>query len=206
MHSSFNLEKLTERGKYMDEITKKPGDFIVAKVKKGLENVGLGYFDTGESSGYEDYYLYFNDPDFETRKCALAEFTVMLGNWHSHCSFAFTPMHERKDIGNYVPDEPSYELNDYIEAFVAHHEQIEQDFPVMSEYIIRFLIEIEIERNLPYEEWFPEVDGQLFKRLRADVLYPKQAIVTNVTAIKYFLKEAGIPPFFKSDIWVEDMA
>ena len=179
----------------------KPGKSIVEKVTEGLKNVGLGYFDTGESSEYDDYYADFNDPDVETRKCALAKFTVMLGNWRSQCSFAFTPQHERKFIGHYNPDEPSYELNNYIEAFVAHHEQIEQEFPVMHEYIIRFLIDIEVEHNLLYEQWFPEVDAQLFKRLREDILIPKQTVATNKTEIKFFLKEAGIPPFFISDFF-----
>lgn len=172
---------------------------IVEKVTKGLENVGLGYFDTGESCEYDEYYLYFNDPDIETRKCALAVFTVMLGNWQSDCSFAFIPQHERKYIGGYSPNEPSHELNNYVKAFVRHHEQIEQDFPVMYEYIIRFLIQIEEKHKYSYEVWFPEVDAELFKKLREDILIPNWTVVDNPTDIKYFLKEAGIPPFFKGD-------
>ncbi len=172
---------------------------IVEKVTVGLENVGLGYFHTGEGSEYDDYYLYFNDPDFETRKCALAEFTVMLGNWHEKCSFAFNPQHERKFIGGYSPNEPSHELNNYVEAFVGHHEQIEKNFPVMYEYIIRFLIQIEDNLKYSYEVWFPEVDAELFKRLRESILMPKRRVVDNPTDIKYFLKEAEIPPFFKGD-------
>lgn len=170
---------------------------IVKKVKEGLKNVGLGYFDTGESCEYDAYYRYFGVSDFETRQHALAAFTVMLGNWHSSCSFAFTPKHERED----TPDIQSYELNDYIEAFVHHHEQIEQDFPYMHEYIVTFLIRIEIDKGIPYEEWFPEVDPLIVKQLKEEVLIPKRALLEKKSQIKLFLKEADIQPFFKSDIF-----
>jgi len=163
--------------------------------------VGLGYFDTGESCEYDEYYLYFNDGDFETRRCALAAFAVMLGNWQSYCSFAFTPQHERKFTSRYSPDEPNHELNNYIEALVSNHEQIVKEFPVMCEYIIDFLIRIEANRKLTYEEWFPEVDPHLFKRLREDILTPEKLNSKKRTPIKYFLKEAGIPPFFTNDFF-----
>jgi len=126
---------------------------------------------------------------------------MMLGNWHSFSSFAFTPQHERKFTRNYSPDEPSHELNNYIETFVSHHEQIEKEFPVMHEYIIGFLIRIEANKKLTYEEWYPEADPHLFKQLREDILIPEKLGLKKPTPIKYFLKEAGIPPFMLTDFF-----
>jgi len=172
---------------------------IVEKVRLGLDNVGLGYFDTAESSEYDEYYRYFNDPDFETRKCALAEFTVMLGNWHACSATAFTPQQNRKFGHLNGPNYQWNELNPYIEAFVSHQKIIEQDFPVMNDTIIWFLIHIEIENKLRYERVFPEVDEVLFKRLREEILLPFQEQGKGLPEGKYFLKEAGIPPFFEGD-------
>lgn len=169
---------------------------IVEKVSNGLKYVSIGGFHTCEASEYDDYYLYFNDPDFDTRKSALAEFTVMLGNWHSKCSFPFTPQHDRKYDGYFAPNEPSHELNNYVEAFVLHHEQIKQDFPIMFKYIVRFLLQIEEEYQIPYELKFPEVEGELFITLRKEVLIPNQNSFNKDKDFNMFLKEAGIPEIY----------
>ena len=177
---------------------KPSGKSVVEKVMKGLKGrLDIGDFFMARSSEYDDYYLYFNDEDYDTRRCALAEFTVMLGNWSTRSSFAFTPQRERKFTGQFYPERPWHELNNYIESFVAHQQQIEQEFPVMNEYIIRFLIEIEKERNVPYEIQFPEVDQQLFKRLREEILIPNEWVLHKHTPVEYFLKEAGISSTFQ---------
>ena len=88
---------------------------LLEKVKRGLEGIEIGYFDTGQSFEKEAYYNYFGAADKETRRYAIAVFTVYLGNWHSLCSFPFL---ERE----------SY-LEEFIKAFIEHHEQIESDFP-----------------------------------------------------------------------------
>ncbi|MDM5248025.1 tetratricopeptide repeat protein [Lysinibacillus sp. G4S2] len=174
---------------------------IVEKVTEGLKNFGLGGFHTGGGCEYDEYFNYFNVRDLETRRCALAAFTVMLGNWHARSSSTFIPQHDRKYLGGYDPNEPFHELNNYIEAIVAHHHQIKQDFPVMFEYIIDFLISIEEERKVPYEKWFPELDAQLVQRLRDEVLLPNKSLLEVPTEYKYFLREAGITPFFQSDFF-----
>ncbi|MEX3747125.1 tetratricopeptide repeat protein [Lysinibacillus xylanilyticus] len=174
---------------------------IVEKVTEGLKNFGLGGFHTGGGCEYDEYFNYFNDRDLETRRGALAAFTVMLGKWHARSGFTFIPQHGRKYLGRYNPNEPFHELNNYIEAIIAHHHQIKQDFPVMFKYIIDFLISIEKERKVPYEKWFPELDAQLVQRLRDEVLLPNKSLLEFPTEFKYFLRESGIPPFFESDFF-----
>jgi len=74
---------------------------------------------------------------------------------YARSGFTFIPQHDRKYLGGYNPNEPFHELKNYIEAIVAHHHHIKQDFPVMFEYIIHFIISIEEKRKVPYEKWFP---------------------------------------------------
>lgn len=64
-------------------------DEIIKKAKRGLLGIEIGYFDTGQSFEKEAYYDYFGAQDKETRRYAIAVFTVYLGNWYSLCSFPF---------------------------------------------------------------------------------------------------------------------
>ena len=159
---------------------------IIEKVKRGLKGIEIGYFDTGQSFEKEAYYNYFGAADKETRRYAIAVFTVYLGNWYSLCSFPFL---ERE----------SY-LEEFIKAFIEHHEQIESDFPSMFEYIISFLIRIEEENSEKYAYSTFEIDKELHERLKREVLIHKRDYLTKHTSIKYFLREINVKPFFKSDI------
>jgi len=71
----------------------------------------------------------------------------------------------------------------------------------MFNYMIRFFISIEEERKVPYEQWFPELDAHLVQRLRDEVLLPNKSLLDVPTEYKYFLKEAGIQPFFEDDFF-----
>ena len=62
---------------------------IIEKVKRGLEGIKIGYFNTGQIFKEEAYYNYFGSPDKETSCYAFAVFTVYLGNWYSLSSFPF---------------------------------------------------------------------------------------------------------------------
>ncbi|MDM5247844.1 hypothetical protein [Lysinibacillus sp. G4S2] len=114
--------------------------------------------------------MYFNDEDKETRKYSLLIFISMLGNWYSKSTFVFKPEKERlkyKDkITNY------YNFEDYLRSFIDHFQNIEKEFPYMFEYIVSFLILIEEDRGLSYEEWFPEINLEIFKELREKILIP----------------------------------
>lgn len=160
-------------------------DEIIKKAKRGLLGIEIGYFDTGQSFEKEAYYDYFGAQDKETRRYAIAVFTVYLGNWYSLCSFPFLN-------GN-------NNLKEYIKAFIVHHYQIEKEFPIMHEYIISFLIRIEEENNKKYADSTFEIDNELHKRLKREVLIPKRAYLNKHTPIKYFFKEIKVTPFFKSD-------
>lgn len=58
---------------------------IIEQAKRGLEGFAIGGYHTScdYSSYREHYYKYFGDPDFETRKYAIAAFTCMLGAWET---------------------------------------------------------------------------------------------------------------------------
>lgn len=162
---------------------------IIEKVKKGLEGIEIGYFDTGQKFEKDTYYKYFGAPDKETRRYAIAVFTVYLGNWYSLCSFPFSI--------------PENDLEEYIKAFIAHHQQIEEDFPSMYEYIISFLIRIEEENSKKYANSTFEIARELHERLKSEVLIPNREYLFKHTPIKYFLREIRVEPFLESDFFEE---
>ena len=162
---------------------------IVEKVKRGLMGIEIGYFDTGQIFEEEAYYNYFGSPDKETRRYAVAVFTVYLGNWYSLCRFPFLNAKSN--------------LEEFIKAFIEHHQQIEMDFPIMHEYIISFLIKIEEENGKKYANSTFEIDKKLHERLKRKVLIPKREYLNKHTPIKYFLREIRVNPFFKSDFFEE---
>lgn len=158
---------------------------IIEKVKKGLIGIEIGYFDTGQIFEEEAYYDYFGDSDKETRRYAIAVFTVYLGNWYNGCRFPF--LNAESD------------LEEFIKAFLVHHHQIQKDFPVMHEYIISFLIRIEEENSKKYAASTFEFDKELHELLKREVLIPKREYLNKRTPIKYFLNEINVSPFFIKD-------
>ena len=54
---------------------------MIKKVKKGLEGIEIGYFDTGQSFGKVSYYHYFDDPDKETRRYAMTYYYLTANNY-----------------------------------------------------------------------------------------------------------------------------
>lgn len=156
---------------------------MIEKVKRGLEGIEIGYFDTGQNFEEEAYYHYFGSRDKETRRYAIAVFTVYLGNGYSGCCFPF--LHKESD------------LEAFVKAFIEHHQQIEIDFPCMYEYIVSFLIGIE--ENSKKNTYLPfEMDKELQQLLKREVLIPKREYAKKKTPIKFFLKEIRIKPLFKS--------
>lgn len=53
---------------------------IVEKVRETIEGIEIGYFDTAKPYIFDEYFKYFDDVDFETRKHAQFLFVCMLGN------------------------------------------------------------------------------------------------------------------------------
>ena len=169
---------------------------IIEKVKAALTGVGVGYFHTGQGCPYDRYDLYLNDKDIEVRRGALTAFTMMLGTWHAHSSFTFTPQHLRKFDGAFGEMEWQ-ELHHYVKAFVTHQRELQQAFPVMYAFIVWLFIHIEDDAVLTYEEKFPELDITWFARLREEILQPNATI--ERPNMKGFFIETGIEPYFKSD-------
>ena len=56
----------------------------------------------------------------------------------------------------------------------------------MYEDIVLFLIKIEINQGIRYEEWFPEHNPNLFQRLREEILIPKQHLVDKRSHRKFY--------------------
>ncbi|MFJ7730609.1 hypothetical protein ACIQXF_01815 [Lysinibacillus sp. NPDC097231] len=56
---------------------------------------------------------------------------------------------------------------------------------------------------MKYEEWFPEINSDVFKDLREKILIPNSNFVQDCHPIKYLLREVGIEPFFFSDFFEE---
>lgn len=158
---------------------------IIMKVKKGLEGIEIGYFDTGQYFEKEAYYQYFGDPDKEIRRYAIAVFTVYLGNWYSRSRYPF--LNAEQDLEN------------YIKAFIKCHEQIHKDFPVMHEYILFFLTKLEEVNNEECSIWTLKIGKELHDRLKKEVLIPKRKYINKNTPMKYFLREIRVNPFFYSD-------
>ncbi|MEG0473351.1 MAG: hypothetical protein RR588_13540, partial [Solibacillus sp.] len=151
----------------------------------------------------EDYFNYFGDLDLETRKYSIAAFTCMLGTWETGYCRVFQPIKEWEEIKRWSPhpldQKRFYRFKDYIYALLEHHEQIEKEFPYMFEIIIWCLIQIEQNKGISYEVWFPEHNPNMFKRLREEILIPKKHLAEKHSPIKYMLKEIGIEPFFEDD-------
>lgn len=178
---------------------------IIEQAKRGMKGFAIGFFHTSGCYGQyrEEYYKYFADEDFETRKYAIAVFTCMLGTWETGYCMVFQPVKEWEEYKKWSSDPLAhkrfYRFKDYVYALLEHQERIEKEFPYMFEWIVYFLIKIEQHKGICYEEWFPEHNPNMFKLLREEILIPKEYIVENLSHIKYLLKEIGIEPFFESD-------
>lgn len=178
---------------------------IIEQAKRGLEGFAIGFFHTSGCYGeyQEEYYKYFADEDFETRKYSVAAFTCMLGTWETRYCQVFQPVKEWEEIKKWSPhpldQKRFYRFADYLKALLEHHERIEKEFPYMFEKIVYCLIKIEQDKGISYEEWFPEHNPNVFKRLREEILITKKHLAEKHSPTKYLLKEIGIEPFFESD-------
>lgn len=173
---------------------------IVEKVKETIEGIEIGYFDTAKPYIFDEYFKYFDDADYETRKHALFLFVCMLGNWYSKATFVFKPASERLKYG---ASTTYYDFERYLTALLQHYSKIERDFPYMFEFIVLYLILIEQQRGVSYEEWFPEIEATLFQELREKIFIPNSRFVQAIHPIKYLFREVGIQPFFLTDFFDE---
>ncbi|CAM5201120.1 hypothetical protein FCT18_20105 [Lysinibacillus sphaericus] len=135
-------------------------------------------------------------------KYAILLFTSMLGNWYSKSSFAFKPQKERLKYDDGI-DTDFYNLESYLSSLLDCYQHIEKDFPYMYEYIVVYLILIEKDKGISYEEWFPEINSDIFKKLREKILIPNSNLAHGGHPIKFLFREVGIEPFFSTDFFEE---
>ncbi|WP_339171602.1 hypothetical protein MKY51_10075 [Solibacillus sp. FSL R5-0691] len=178
---------------------------IIEQAKRGLKGFEIGYYHTSGCYGgeyEEEFYKYFADDDFETRKYSIVAFTCMLGTWETKFCQVFWSVKEwEENSSRHYPLNKSqfYYFEDYLHSFLEHHEQIEKEFPYMFEEIVHFLIKIEQDRGISYEKWFPEIKPTVIHRIRQEILIPKKYLAEKNSPMKYLLKEIGIEPFFEID-------
>lgn len=164
---------------------------IVEKVADVLKVFEPTYFHGGWVFEFDHYEQHFTDPDAETRRAAVAAFAIMLGVWETWSAYSFMPQHERKYTGDYNPDEPHFELNNYIHAFYSNFNAVQQEFPVMTAYAIDALAIIDGREKGGLEQKFPEMDPVLFRKFREEILLPHRQLKKELPPLKDFLEEIG---------------
>lgn len=128
--------------------------------------------------------------------------TTMLGNWYNKSTFVFKPEKERLQYNN-EKGAKFFNFEDYITSLLDNYQNIKREFPYMFEIIVVYLLLIEKDKHLSYEEWFPEINPEIFKELREEILIPNRNLVNDCHPIKYLFREVGIKPFFKGDFFNE---
>lgn len=115
---------------------------VVRKAKQILEGLRDGHFETAKDwspDTKEDYFLYFNDPDDETRKLAILVFAATVGNsrrgvariLHSDKKIADSKTSGSEDKSRYA-----YSFEKYLNAFLNNKEAIKNEFPALYKVIL----------------------------------------------------------------------
>lgn len=164
---------------------------IVEKVEAVLKVFEPTYFHGAWVFEFDRYDLHFTDLDDETRRAAVAAFAIMVGIWETESARSFMPQHERKYSGDYDPSEPHFELNGYISSFYSNYKTVQQEFPVMTAYIVGCLDAIDKKSKIGLEQKFPEIDSILFRQFREEILLPSRQIKKKLPPFEDFLEEIG---------------
>ena len=164
---------------------------ISEKVEAVLKVFEPTYFHGAWVFEFDRYDLHFTDLDDETRRAAVAAFAIMVGIWETESARSFMPQHERKYSGDYDPSEPHFELNGYISSFYSNYKTVQQEFPVMTAYIIGCLDAIDKKSKIGLEQKFPEIDSILFRQFREEILLPSRQIKKKLPPFEDFLEEIG---------------
>lgn len=164
---------------------------IVEKVEAVLKVFEPTYFHGAWGFEFDRYDLHFTDLDDETRRAAVAAFAIMVGIWETESASSFMPQHERKYSDDYDPSEPRFELNGYISSFYSNYKTVQQEFPVMTAYIVGCLDAIDKKSKIGLEQKFPEIDSILFRQFREEILLPSGQIKKKLPPFEDFLEEIG---------------
>ena len=166
---------------------------LIDKAKSILEGIEIGYFDTAKNwneDNYDDYYQYFSHSDFEVRKYSLLVFAAGLGNWFMKSCFIFRPL-EELERGKYLD---LYHFECYVKSFIDNSEAIKQEFPLLYNAIVYYLIRLDNEKR--FEEYnIRSVDKQLFIVLRKVLTDSELDVEKYQYRFNDLLREVGLPTF-----------
>lgn len=120
----------------------KVAEQIIEKAQQILDGLYEGHFETGKDwypETYENYYLYFSDPDYETRKLSILVFAAAIGN--SRRGVAVILQSDRTIADTTAPEYEgnfrfAYSFEKYLNAFLEHKEAIKKEFPLLYKVIL----------------------------------------------------------------------
>ena len=166
---------------------------LVDKAKSILEGIEIGFFDTAkywDEDNYDEYYRYFSHPDIEVRKYSLLIFAAGLGNWVIGSSIIFRPVKDQKKEKSYNSSKDrTYNFEDYVRAFIDNRDAIKQEFPILYNSIIDYLIQLDNTEQLNF------VEKQLYLVLRQ--VLTDSGLKEHKYNFNDLLREVGLPTFFK---------
>ena len=154
---------------------------IVDKAKRILYGVVFDFdlaFDW-YNENFDNYYQYFSHPDDEVRKYSLLIFAGGLGNWHLESALPFRPIEQQVTDGDFDKDKV-YHFEDYVKSFLEHRVAIKQEFPLLFNRIIWYLLRLD--NRKPFDTVFTFADKQLLNKLRY-VLNESGSDVNNIKKI-----------------------
>ena len=192
--SNLDVEKIMPKSiPYVHDRTIAPvsGKTIVEKVEDVLKVFEPTHFHGAWTFEFDRYERHFTDSDDETRRAAVTAFAMMAGIWETGSATSFMPQHERKYSGGYDPNVPHFELHNYISAFYANFNSVQQEFPVMTAYIINSLNALDERNKIGLERTFPEMDPSLFGQFREEILLPSRQSKKKLPPFDDFLEEIG---------------
>lgn len=142
---------------------------VVRKAKQILEGLRDGHFETAKDwspDTKEDYYLYFNDPDYETRKLAILVFAAAVGNSRrgvARIILSDKKIADSKTSGSEDKSRFAYSFEKYLNAFLDHKETIKKEFPLLYKVILAELKMWHDETS--FFILFSDVDIELLERI-----------------------------------------
>lgn len=166
---------------------------ILYKAKKIIEgiDVDIELAKDWSKDNYDNYYLYFSHQDLEIRKYSLLVFLVGLGNWFLGSAYIFRPIKELKKASDFDKNKV-YHFEEYIQSFIDNRESIKQEFPLLYNRLVWYLIRLDNQKHFEYI--FRSVDKQLFIELRQVFMESGNDASRLPIDLNNLLREVGITP------------